>query len=306
MMLQSMKCIRRLIVVCKTTKWSLRARRFVTLEVPAKDLSSEFKTLSTQECFSGFITPDLPKHSKFSDLFTIKKWQHVWDISPISFRKEGAINAKTIAVQARSKKFLLQLMKHYGENVEALLCLSGDSYLRKLPFAQWCLQDSLWILEQTKILKERGDLPKALQLWAVANPNKLTALDQLQYKIDRGAEVIVTQPPLLRDNFENWLHNVMMKQLDKEVQILIGIPIITSFTMMKFWCTLAEIPESKIEQILPRQSDFSDQFWFEWNRKFITVLNLFKRTTFIVFWFLGGKVVWYWRTSCHANNKSSS
>lgn len=85
----------------------------------------------------------------------------------------------------------MKLIVHYGEEVEALLCLSGDSYLRKLPFSQWVFQDSLWILEQARILREQGDLPKCLQLWAVTNPNDVTDLDRLQTKVSTYFEVLI-------------------------------------------------------------------------------------------------------------------
>lgn len=85
----------------------------------------------------------------------------------------------------------MKLILHYGEEVEALLCLSGDSYLRKLPFSQWMLQDSLWILDQARTLREQGDLPKSLQLWAVTNPNEVTDVDRLQSKVRTCFEVLI-------------------------------------------------------------------------------------------------------------------
>lgn len=100
-MMLSMRFIHRSLGVRRTPNWILRSRNYVTLEVPPKQLTPEFRKLAEHRSFDGFVTPDLPLHSKFSDLFKLQRWRHVWDIPKLPFLKKEALNVKTIAAQVR-------------------------------------------------------------------------------------------------------------------------------------------------------------------------------------------------------------
>lgn len=70
------------------------------------------------------------------------------------------------------------------------------------PPYRW-LQDSFDLLLMASAMREQGYLPPGLSLWAVENP-MLAPTARLQQKVDAGAEVVVTQPPLLWDRAQRW------------------------------------------------------------------------------------------------------
>lgn len=96
--------------------------------------------------------------------------------------------------------------------------------------------------------------------------------------------MIITQPPLLKNHFENWLEMITKKQITKDVYFEFGIPIITSFELLRFWCVLAEIPKVKMDEILPPETDFSFEFWFDWNKRFITVRLYLNEAHLLLLW----------------------
>ncbi|CAM9546248.1 unnamed protein product, partial [Laminaria digitata] len=98
-----------------------------------------------------------------------------------------------------------------GRPADALLLLSGSHPGRRLPFAKRFLPDVYDELRLATSMRNSGHLPKDLAFWAVANP--LTeageaGVDGIRRKVDLGAEVILTQPPLAWKPFERWLQGV--------------------------------------------------------------------------------------------------
>ncbi|CAB1121101.1 unnamed protein product [Ectocarpus sp. CCAP 1310/34] len=94
---------------------------------------------------------------------------------------------------------------------DALLLVSGSHPGRRLPFAKSFLMDVYDELRLATSMRNSGHLPKGLALWAVANP--LTevdeaGIDRVRKKVELGAEVILTQPPLAWELFERWLQGV--------------------------------------------------------------------------------------------------
>jgi len=96
--------------------------------------------------------------------------------------------------------------------------------------------------------------------------------------------MIITQPPLLKKQFDNWMEMITQKQITKDVYFEIGIPIITSLELLRFWCVLADIPKAKLDQILPLKREFSSEFWFDWNKRFITVRVSLKEAYLLLLW----------------------
>lgn len=77
----------------------------------------------------------------------------------------------------------MKLIKHHGSELDAVLCVSGTSVWRKVPFSKRVLPDGRWILDTARNLKEQGSLPKGLQLWAVSNPNTKPEAARLKGKV---------------------------------------------------------------------------------------------------------------------------
>ncbi len=69
-------------------------------------------------------------------------------------------------------------------------------------------------------------------------------------QIDAGAEVIVTQPPLLWDKFEAWINSVQSffrQRLLGKTRLIVGCPMVSSAANMKFWlylCQASHLPEA--------------------------------------------------------------
>lgn len=149
-------------------------------------------------------------------------------------------------------------------------------------------RDSLWILEQVMRLKEKGDLSKELQLWAVANPNIESSIRHLEskverislnviclrtFQIERGVNTIITQPPLNDRSFVNWWNQVRRKDLFKKARFLIGMPMVSSMDNFQFWHRLCDIPFTHFH------SSFNGSaFWQEWNQKFFEKVNFLLQT----------------------------
>ncbi|CAM9525636.1 unnamed protein product [Ectocarpus sp. 8 AP-2014] len=94
---------------------------------------------------------------------------------------------------------------------DALLLVSGSHPGRRLPFAKSFLPDVYDELRLATSMRNSGQLPKGLALWAVANPlaeADEAGVDRVRKKVELGAEVILTQPPLAWELFERWLQGV--------------------------------------------------------------------------------------------------
>ncbi|GAX74383.1 hypothetical protein CEUSTIGMA_g1831.t1 [Chlamydomonas eustigma] len=122
----------------------------------------------------------------------------------------------------------------------ALLLVSGSHPLRTLPGVNRLLPSSVDALRAAKKLKSRGLIPGATQLWAVANPNLERDASLLEKKVEHGATTILTQPPFDMAAFEAWLTDVERRGLpDHAVNILVGMPFISSPGNLAFWLSLA-------------------------------------------------------------------
>ncbi|CAN0364322.1 unnamed protein product [Ectocarpus sp. 12 AP-2014] len=139
---------------------------------------------------------------------------------------EGGYLVRTVPVQLSRQKARDELRRRLAvaagvdaegtkvRNVrpaDALLLVSGSHPGRRLPFAKSFLMDVYDELRLATSMRNSGHLPEGLALWAVANP--LTevdeeGIDRVRKKVELGAEVILTQPPLAWELFERWLQGV--------------------------------------------------------------------------------------------------
>lgn len=80
------------------------------------------------------------------------------------------------------------------------------------------LQTSFDLLLLASAMREEGYLPASLSLWAVENP-MLAPVDRLQQKADAGAEVVLTQPPLLWDRTAAWAEQAAAQRVSEHVKV---------------------------------------------------------------------------------------
>lgn len=71
-------------------------------------------------------------------------------------------------------------------------------------------------------MREQGYLPPSLSLWAVENP-MTTPVARLAQKIDAGAEVVLTQPPLAWERAERWVQEADALGLADQAKVSMGV-----------------------------------------------------------------------------------
>ncbi|CAM9539302.1 unnamed protein product, partial [Hapterophycus canaliculatus] len=92
-----------------------------------------------------------------------------------------------------------------GRAADALLLVSGSHPGRHLPLMRRLLPDVYDELRLATSMRESGHLPKHVAFWAVANPLAEAddeGVERVRKKVELGAEVIITQPPLVWEPFE--------------------------------------------------------------------------------------------------------
>lgn len=127
-------------------------------------------------------------------------------------------------------------------------------------------------------MRQVGAVPAATSLWAVANPNTEPNLDTLRRKIDAGAEVVLTQPPLDAGAFDAWVQMVDNHSLSQQVRLVIGMPMLTSASSTAFWVSLCSawrrhacrqlVQEFRAAEQGQAQSEF-DEWCRQWNENLI-------------------------------------
>ncbi|KAG2501573.1 hypothetical protein HYH03_000078 [Edaphochlamys debaryana] len=91
------------------------------------------------------------------------------------------------------------------QRARALLCVSGSHPVRSLPLVPSLFRSSLDTLRIATRLRAAGAIPPDTQLWAVANPNTERGAGLLERKVELGAQVVLTQPPLDWEAYLAWL-----------------------------------------------------------------------------------------------------
>lgn len=214
--------------------------------------------------FRAGITPDLPAVSSWKELGArllgrqpaapqvLNDHQETnWSGLP---NIDQQYHVQTLAAQTCTHKQMRQRMLDACNcsnlsskpPADALLLLSGSHPLRQLPWADRWMTNSLQTLKLAHELRLAGDLPTDVSFWAVENP-LIHSTDRLKQKIAAGAEVIVTQPPLLWDRFEAWMNKVQQQNLLGETKLIVGCPMISSAANMKFWlhlCQASNLPDA--------------------------------------------------------------
>ena len=149
----------------------------------------------------------------------------------------------TIAAGTRTRSSVeARILRAVAAGARGLLVLSGGDLVRRglgaVPGGSSLLpMDAFRTLELVRRLRESGQLPEGLPVWAVENPlvGRVEArVDRLARKIDAGAEAILLQPPLLWERHEAWWDRVHARGLTS-TPLVVGVPVVSSAAMLRFW-----------------------------------------------------------------------
>ncbi|KAK3233323.1 hypothetical protein CYMTET_56372 [Cymbomonas tetramitiformis] len=196
--------------------------------------------------FDSMLYPDLPDLSDNPDnskdpvppLSAQEKQSTTYESCAPQQHPAPMLKVRTVAAQLRSpstlQKRLLSAV-HY-EGAKGLLLVSGG-HPGRTPSAVPQLSDCFTLLEAAQRLQREGQLPPGIPLGVVANPLRERA-DYLHRKVEAGAQVVWTQPPLLPDAFDNWWEDVSKRGIPDEVPIIMGVAFPTSVRAMQMWLQL--------------------------------------------------------------------
>ena len=149
----------------------------------------------------------------------------------------------TISASTRTRATVeARILRAAGAGARGLLVLSGGDLVRRglgaVPGGSSLLpMDAFRTLEVVRRLRETGQLPEELPVWAVENPlvGRVEArVDRLARKIDAGAQAILLQPPLLWERYEAWWERVHERGLTS-TPLVVGAPVPGSAAMLRFW-----------------------------------------------------------------------
>ena len=180
---------------------------------------------------------------------------------------------QTLAAQLRGGQEVERLLRAAAEGSwpsgarppDALLCVSGGHPVRMLPGVGSLLWSSFDTLQLAGEMRERGELPASLSLWAVENP-MLNPVSRLQRKAEAGAQVVLTQPPLLWARSARWVEESVAQGLaPQQLQLVLGMPMVSSAGNLDFWlrlCGVRGLPEaSDLLAAFPQQEALGHAAW---------------------------------------------
>lgn len=84
------------------------------------------------------------------------------------------------------------------------------------------MSDSVAALKLASTMRAQGPLPRSLALWCVDNP-LLQDGARLEAKVEAGAQVVLTQPPLLWGAFERWIADIQRYALAELIDALMHV-----------------------------------------------------------------------------------
>ncbi|CAM9545718.1 unnamed protein product, partial [Chrysoparadoxa australica] len=142
----------------------------VTLERAVGASVGKDESLWASNAFDAAVVPSLPPAHTFRGLLQPRPGpsktavQGPWDCSKVVL---------SVPMQLSRKKGVKKRMLKAVEdepNCGALLVMAGSHPCRRIPGARWLTTDVLAGLDLARKMKESGELPSSLELWAVANP----------------------------------------------------------------------------------------------------------------------------------------
>lgn len=193
--------------------------------------------------FAGEVYPDLPVAATWRGALRAATGglldNSVDDATGDPARPASLI--RTVAAQARGRGAVRDRLRAAagwgaggGAVPDALLLLAGGHPARSL----WAPMGAVGMLQEAASMRAAGELPPSLALWAVVNP--LTEPPaRAAAKVDAGATVIVTQPPLLWPRWEAWWKGVADAGLPGAARVVAGVALPPTPNALRFWLALA-------------------------------------------------------------------
>lgn len=159
---------------------------------------------------------------------------------------------KTVAAQNRSKAFLAEALQFAAgvdregqplpgvQRSDGLLILGGGTPLRTIAHGalRGLFVSAVDLIGTASEMKRTGALPPDLMIWCVANPMTEPNAAYLEAKVAAGAEVVLTQPPLLWDRWDEWIGDVEARSIQEVAKVVAGLPVIASAKNLRFWFDL--------------------------------------------------------------------
>lgn len=210
--------------------------------------------------FAAEVYPDLPVATTWQELLP-RSWRSADNKSASCGSSSGipssssnamgshhqpacqAWRVQTVAAQLRWGGTLRQLLLEAALGswpADAVLLVSGSHPARMLPGASRFLYSSFDSLHLAADMRAAGELPATLSLWAVENP-LLNPVHRLRQKADAGAEVVLTQPPLLWEHAAAWVHAAAEAGISQQLKLVVGMPMVSSASNLDFWLRLCSI-----------------------------------------------------------------
>ncbi|CAI7882041.1 unnamed protein product [Closterium sp. NIES-54] len=185
-----------------------------------------------------------------------------------SVAAQAVAQVLTVAAQVKTSEAVRQQMVEKavqvaggreGSSPGALLLLSGAHPMRSWPLMSRLMPtNSLHVLRDAHRLREAGQIPRCVQLWAVENP--LTgSVDRLEQKLEAGAEAIILQPPVVPEAFQQWWCAAEQRGLTTAVPMIIGMPLITSARNLAFWMLLTDAKGGQADTEIARFRQAEEQ-----------------------------------------------
>jgi hypothetical protein len=244
------------------------------------------------------------------------------------------ITVRTVAAQCRSERELQERLQaacgprgvEGGKGKHALLLVSGSHPARALPGASYWMQSSFTLLKKAWDMRSQGIIPPETLLWAVENPAH--SPNRMFRKVESGAEVLLTQPPFVRDKAQLWFGTAEKQGIARHTRIVAGVPMASSLGNLRFWlalCGLAGTAEARaVEAAFPKPSGNKQEdilAVIAWNAEFIrwvswtyVSLLLFSGSPSIcnllaldIYYCYGHCFIWFCRCCrCHASRGYTS
>jgi 5,10-methylenetetrahydrofolate reductase len=142
--------------------------------------------------------------------------------------------------------FVSELIQNHANEVDNVLCLTGDSYMTLPRIKQVWDMDSSLMLHEARYLRETGkihftedkvkDAPQPF-IGAVINPFTTPAnvpIRRLKQKAAAGADFIQTQLIFNLEAFKEFMKRVCDEGIDNDLFILAGVPVVISNVAKNF------------------------------------------------------------------------
>lgn len=173
--------------------------------------------------------------------------------------REGRSLVRSVGAHLDTESRLRRkLVKYAGgdesgnKKADALMILSGSHPVRRRlrsVRAAFGWLDAVELLRLAVRMKEEEALSRDVGLWATVNPmagDIGKEVDLFVRKVEAGATVVVTQPPLIWERFEDWMVEVRRQGIDCD--IVVGLPIFSSVNNVRFWYRLVGIDVERAER----------------------------------------------------------